>query len=99
MKKIDLHIHTVKTNSDADFEFNMESLAEYVKAKSIDVIAITNHNLFNKSQFQKICDALPDTEVFPGIEINIGRYSSGHLLLIASRGTGQNHRSSKVYNT
>ena len=86
MKKIDLHIHTVKTNSDADFEFNMESLAEYVKTKSIDVIAITNHNLFNKSQFQKICDALPDTEVFPGIEINIGRYSSGHLLLIASRG-------------
>ena len=72
MKKIDLHIHTVKTNSDADFEFNMESLAEYVKTKSIDVIAITNHNLFNKSQFQKICDALPDTEVFPGIEINIG---------------------------
>jgi len=44
MKKIDLHIHTVKTNSDADFEFNMESLAEYVKTKSIDVIAITNHN-------------------------------------------------------
>lgn len=33
MKKIDLHIHTVKTNSDADFEFNMESLAEYVKNK------------------------------------------------------------------
>ncbi len=85
MKKIDLHIHTVKTISDADFEFNMESLVEYVTSKNIDVIAITNHNLFNKSQFQKICDALPDTEVFPGIEINIGRFSSGHLLLIASR--------------
>lgn len=85
MKKIDLHIHTVKTISDADFEFKMESLIEYVKTKKIDVIAITNHNLFNKSQFQKICDALPATEVFPGIEINIGRFSSGHLLLIASR--------------
>ena len=85
MKKIDLHIHTVKTISDADFEFNMEALVEYVTSKNIDVIAITNHNLFNKSQFQKICDALPDTEVFPGIEINIGRFSSGHLLLIASR--------------
>ena len=85
MKKIDLHIHTVKTMSDADFVFDLESLVEYVKTKKIDVIAITNHNLFNKTQFQKICSALPDTEVFPGIEINIGRFSSGHLLLIASR--------------
>ena len=33
MKKIDLHIHTVKTISDADFEFKMESLIEYVKIK------------------------------------------------------------------
>ena len=85
MKKIDLHIHTVKTMSDADFVFDLESLVEYVKTKKIDVIAITNHNLFNKTQFQKICSALPDTEVFQGIEINIGRFSSGHLLLIASR--------------
>jgi len=85
MKKIDLHIHTIKTISDADFEFNMGSLVEYVTSKNIDVIAITNHNQFNKTQFQKICDALPDIEVFPGIEINIGRFSSGHLLLISSR--------------
>ena len=46
MKKIDLHIHTVKTNSDADFEFNMESLAEYVKTKSIDVLVIFSANYF-----------------------------------------------------
>jgi len=79
MKKIDLHIHTISTISDATFIFSLEKLKEYIEAQNIDAIAITNHNMFNLSQFQEIDEAL-DIKVFPGIEINL---ECGHLLLIS----------------
>ncbi|MDC8000299.1 histidinol-phosphatase [Aequorivita todarodis] len=79
MKKIDLHIHTVQSISDRYFEFDIESLKEYVDLLEIDCIAITNHNLFDKTQFEQICQEL-NIKVFPGIEIDL---ESGHLLLIS----------------
>ena len=79
MKKIDLHIHTIPTISDADFTFSLQKLKEYIEAQSIDAIAITNHNKFNLEQFREINAAL-DINVFPGIEINL---ECGHLLLIS----------------
>ena len=82
MKKIDLHIHTRKTISDADFIFSINRLQQYVNEMKIDAIAITNHNLFDKEQFGEICDALDGVKVFPGIEINIGA-NAGHLIVIA----------------
>lgn len=84
MKKIDLHIHTVNTQSDPDFEFSLETLKGYVKEKALDAIAITNHNLFDEAQFNEIANALAGiTTVYPGIEINIGT-RMGHLLVIAN---------------
>lgn len=84
MKKIDLHIHTVNTQSDPDFEFSLDALKGYVKEKTLDAIAITNHNLFDEAQFNEIANALAGiTTVYPGIEINIGT-RMGHLLLIAN---------------
>jgi len=84
MKKIDLHIHTVKTQSDRDFEFSLKVLKDYVKEKALDAIAITNHNLFDEAQFNEIAIALAEiTTVYPGIEINIGT-TKGHLLVIAN---------------
>lgn len=83
MKKIDLHVHTIKTISDSEFQFSMHSLISYVKEMQIDAIAITNHNLFEKKQFEEICDAL-DIIVFPGIEINIG-VNGGHILVISEK--------------
>ncbi|MES2062575.1 MAG: PHP domain-containing protein [Bacteroidota bacterium] len=79
MKKIDLHIHTVKSISDYDFEFCLEALKEYTIKLEIDGIAITNHNLFDLDQFSQISRELK-CKVFPGIEINLEK---GHLLLIA----------------
>lgn len=79
MKKIDFHIHTVKSVSDRHFEFDIESLKEYVDLLKIDCIAITNHNLFDKIQFEEICKEL-QIKVFPGIEIDL---EGGHLLLIS----------------
>ncbi len=79
MKKIDFHIHTVKTASDSDFTFSIDAFKRYVTDAEIDVVAITNHNVFDSSQFRLIQQEIP-VKVFPGIEINL---MSGHLLLIS----------------
>jgi predicted metal-dependent phosphoesterase TrpH len=79
MKKIDLHIHTVPTISDAAFTFDMNKLKEYVGECKLDAIAITNHNMFDLDQFNQISNLLT-IPVFPGIEIDL---ESGHMLLLA----------------
>jgi hypothetical protein len=79
LKKIDFHIHTIPSISDRHFDFNLESLKEYVELLEIDCIAITNHNLFDKNQFEQIANEL-EAKVFPGIEIDLEK---GHLLLIS----------------
>ncbi len=79
MKKIDLHMHTVATISDSHFDFSLDSLKRYVLESKLDAIAITNHDVFDGSQFRTIKESLTIT-VFPGIEINLDR---GHILLIS----------------
>ncbi|MFH1367961.1 MAG: phosphotransferase [Elusimicrobiota bacterium] len=79
MKKIDLHIHTISTSSDAAFLFDLDRLKEYVNNAHLDAIAVTNHNTFDIDQFRDIKDSV-GIPVFPGIEISL---ENGHLLLIA----------------
>jgi PHP N-terminal domain protein len=78
MKAIDLHIHTIATKSDSDFVFSMESLEQYIEDMKLDIIAITNHNIFDINQFETIKSRIK-AKVLPGIEIN---FEGGHLLLI-----------------
>ena len=85
MKRCDLHIHTVATVSDRTFEFDKDVLVDYVKKTGLDVIAITNHNLFDYSQFNEIKNALPNTVVLPGIEVDLEK---GHILVIANNDDG-----------
>jgi len=49
------------------------------------VIAITNHNLFDYSQFQEIKNSLPQIVVLPGIEVDL---DNGHILVIANNDDG-----------
>lgn len=79
MKKVDLHIHTVPSLSDNQFFFSLNSLQDYVEKLELDCIAITNHNLFDKTQFEYIAANL-QIKVFPGIEIDL---EAGHILLIS----------------
>jgi hypothetical protein len=79
LKKVDLHIHTIQSISDKEFFFSLNSLKDYVDKLELDCIAITNHNLFDKSQFEYISSQLP-IKVFPGIEIDL---EAGHILLIS----------------
>lgn len=79
MIKIDLHVHTVASVSDAHFDFCLDRLKEYVTKRKINCIAITNHNLFDRNQFEQIRHALSIT-VLPGIEIDL---AEGQILVIA----------------
>ncbi|EOL46240.1 hypothetical protein RV11_GL000524 [Enterococcus phoeniculicola] len=79
MKKLDLHIHTVRSISDSKkIDFSIEKLSEYIHEKKLDAIAITNHNIFDIEQFRKIREAI-EVPVFPGVEVDLEK---GHLLLI-----------------
>jgi len=78
MKKVDFHIHTLSTTSEATFEFNLGTLEKYVDATKLDAIAITNHNTFDKNQFELIRETLSIT-VFPGVEVDL---TTGHVLVI-----------------
>ena len=80
MKKIDLHIHTKKTISDANFTYSFETLKNYVKERKLDCIAITNHNSFDLEQFKDI-EARIGIVVLPGVEVDL---EGGHLLIIAT---------------
>ena len=80
MKKVDLHIHTISTVKDRSFTFDINVLEDYVQSQRIDVVAITNHNVFDRNQYEQICVKLTNTIVLPGIEIDI---DGGHALFIA----------------
>ena len=85
MKRCDLHIHTVPSVSDRLFTYDKNVLVDYVAKTGLDVIAITNHNLFDYPQFQEIKNALPNTIVLPGIEVDLEK---GHILVIANNDDG-----------
>lgn len=78
MKAIDLHIHTKASVSDSPFIFDIDILKDYVATLSLDAIAITNHNLFDRKQFENITDNL-GIKVFPGVEVDL---DGGHILVI-----------------
>lgn len=81
MKRCDLHIHTVPSVSDREFVFDRDIMKNYVEKTDLDVIAITNHNLFDYSQFCEIKSDLPNTVVLPGIEVDL---ETGHILVIGN---------------
>ncbi|MCR5192247.1 MAG: phosphotransferase [Bacteroidales bacterium] len=85
MKRCDLHIHTVASVSDRTFTFDKNVLVDYVEKTGLDVVAITNHNLFDYTQFYEIKNALPNTVVLPGIEVDLER---GHILVISNNDDG-----------
>lgn len=79
MKKIDLHIHTKASVSDANFEFCQSKLNDYIESANLDCIAIVNHNLFDKVQFEEICKEIT-IPAFPGIEVDLEK---GQILVIS----------------
>lgn len=85
MKRCDLHIHTVPSVSDRLFTYDKDVLLDYVTKTELDVIAITNHNLFDYTQFQEIKNALTQIVILPGIEVDL---EGGHILVITNNDDG-----------
>lgn len=79
MRKIDLHIHTKSSIQDKSFDFCEDTLERYVLHANLDCIAITNHNLFDQHQFERIASRLR-IPVLPGIEVDV---EGCHLLVLA----------------
>lgn len=78
-KKIDFHVHTVPSIKDASFIFSLKWLREYVEATKLDAIAITNHDLFDRDNFEEVEAALDKVKVYPGIELTL---DIGHVNIV-----------------
>lgn len=82
MKRIDLHIHTLSSPLDDEFEFSKETLRQHVERNALSAIAITNHNLFDFDNYKEVCSVFPEGVcVLPGIEVSVKGF---HVLVIAS---------------
>lgn len=86
--KIDIHTHTKKCKSgDAPTrEISPADFCETILSTEVQIIAITNHNVFDLNQFEEIEARLGENaQVWPGIELDVLEGGSrGHLLVIVS---------------
>lgn len=60
-------------------------MKDYVEKTGLDIIAITNHNLFDYGQFNEIKNDLPNTIILPGVEVDLEK---GHIIVIANNDEG-----------
>lgn len=81
VKKIDFHIHTISTEKDYPFSYSSNWIKEYVEKAGLDAIAITNHDVFDMENFIEVKKDLPNTQVFPGMELSL---EEGHVNIIFS---------------
>lgn len=88
--KIDIHTHTRKCKSgDAPTrEISAQDFCEVLASTDVGIIAITNHNVFDLTQFSQI-ESLNDgdLQVWPGVELDVvdNNGGRGHLLVIVSQ--------------
>ncbi|GGB64512.1 hypothetical protein GCM10007424_00510 [Flavobacterium suaedae] len=86
--KIDIHTHTKKIKSgDAPTRHvEVEDFQEILRSTDVKILAITNHNHFDVSQYKALRESVAGhTEVWPGIELDIlenGKRS--HILVIVN---------------
>lgn len=86
--KIDIHVHTKKTKSGDSPNRNIDKdrFATIMKSTDVQIMAITNHNHFDYSQFVGLSEKTEGVcQLWPGVELDIveeGR--RGHLLVIVN---------------
>ena len=77
MKKIDLHIHSIKTKKDtSNRDISSEKFVEIMNSSNVGIAAITNHNYFDNTQYSEIQNILrekriSDLIVLPGLEVDV----------------------------
>lgn len=88
---IDLHCHTRKIKSgDGDGrEVSDDLFSQKISSSGVNIVAITNHNIFDKDQFDRLENKIATLPcmLWPGVELDISYGSNGdryHLLVISS---------------
>lgn len=87
--KIDLHCHTkqIKSGDGPGRNVSKEMFCQKIFDADVKIVAITNHNSFDKEQFCDFRDAVSENcQLWPGVEIDIQQYnrSRWHLIVIAN---------------
>lgn len=86
--KIDIHVHTKKIKSgDADTrEIEPIKFCDIIQNTDVKICAITNHNHFDRSQYQSIVEYSENSfQVWPGVELDvIENGKRGHLIVIVN---------------
>ncbi|HBS85697.1 MAG: hypothetical protein A2W91_13670 [Bacteroidetes bacterium GWF2_38_335] len=86
--KIDIHVHTKKVKSgDAPTRnIEKEKFVEILRDTDVNILAITNHNHFDASQYEGFRDGVSShCQIWPGIELDVfenGKRS--HLIVICN---------------
>ncbi len=87
--KIDLHCHTkqIKSGDGPGRNVTKEIFCKKIFDADVKIVAITNHNAFDKEQFCEFQESVSDNcQLWPGVEIDIKQYdrSRWHLIVIAN---------------
>lgn len=87
--KIDLHCHTLKVKVGDSIKRNIDSdcFVKKIKDAEIEIVAITNHNLFDISQYNEFkLKSNNEFQIWPGIELDINdeENKKSHLIVIAN---------------
>ncbi len=86
--KIDIHTHTRKVKSGDALTRNIESsdFGEIVRNTDVKIMAITNHNLFDKSQFEELTKEVNGhCDLWPGVELDVMENGyRAHLIVISN---------------
>lgn len=86
--KIDIHTHTkkIKTGDAETRNVTPTRFNEIIRNTDVKILAITNHNHFDKVQYEEIHNLVKDVcQIWPGIELDILEdEQKAHLLVIAN---------------
>lgn len=86
--KIDIHTHTkkIKTGDAETRNVSPSRFNEIIRNTDVKILAITNHNHFDKTQYDEIDKLANDVcQIWPGIELDILQDGQkAHLLVIAN---------------
>lgn len=87
---IDLHCHTrnIKSGDGNGREVTDDLFAKKIKSSGVEIVAITNHNIFDDAQFLRFKELVKDDcKLWPGVELDIGYGEDGnryHLLVVCN---------------
>lgn len=90
--RIDLHCHTkaTKTGDGSGRNATPELFAEKIELAQVKVVATTNHNHFDRNQYEALAEAVRDTAmVWPGVELDVTREGGSRWHMVVVCGPAQ----------